>query len=321
MDLFANDLSIQAQFHDLPTFCAAIGRLMTMRDVARRFGRTVYCHRNMVNTEPIAGVSMQRAIQALERDKRADLMVWLTRGGPFWEDDVIYRHGSDEYLEFQDKVVTDTAIGEAAYRSLHGNRCDLVSAIPSEWNFSPVEVVWRREDEGLEDQTARLENWRTPGLLEGALRDAASPLQSWDDLRNASESRFEKLTFARDCFKPLEGFPFADSTAKRCIELLDVLDRLADAFNAEGERTSEGHAIYQTYFTGEKAWFSDSSDTEKHDFHEKLTFSFPEYPAKSLPCPWHGKERHMNFRLHFSWPIRAGEPVYIVYFGPKLTKR
>ncbi len=292
-----------------------------MRDVARRFRRTVYCHRNMVNTEPIAGVSMQRAIQSLERDKRVDLMVWLTRGGPFWEDDVMYRHGSGEYLEFQDSVVTDTAIGEAAYRSLHGNRCDLVSAIPSEWDFSPVEVVWRREDEGLEDQTARLENWRTPGLLEGALRDAASPLQSWDDLRNASESRFEKLTFARDCFKPLEGFPFADSTAKRCIELLNVLDRLAYAFNAEGERTSEGHAIYQTYFTGEKAWFSDSSDTEKHDFHEKLTFPFPGYPAKSLPCPWHGKERHMNFRLHFSWPIQAGEPVYIVYFGPKLTKR
>ena len=29
----------------------------------------------------------------------------------------------------------------------------------------------------------------------------------------------------------------------------------------------------------------------------------------------------MTLRLHFSWPVRAGEPVYVVYAGPKLTKR
>ena len=31
--------------------------------------------------------------------------------------------------------------------------------------------------------------------------------------------------------------------------------------------------------------------------------------------------RRMTLRLHFSWPIRADEPVYVVYVGPKLTKR
>ena len=29
----------------------------------------------------------------------------------------------------------------------------------------------------------------------------------------------------------------------------------------------------------------------------------------------------MTLRLHFSWPIEAGKPVYIVYAGPKITKR
>ena len=29
----------------------------------------------------------------------------------------------------------------------------------------------------------------------------------------------------------------------------------------------------------------------------------------------------MTLRLHFSWPIRSGKPVYIVYAGPKITRR
>ena len=323
MELFVNDLSIHGQFHDLSTFCNAVGRLLEMHKVVQRFNRAVHCHRNLVNTEPIEGVPMQRAIQSLERDKRRVVMIWLTKGGPFW-DDFSDRHGSDEYLAIGDRVVTDTAIGEAAYRSLHGTRCDLVSAIPSEWDFPSFEVVWKRGVEELDDPAAILKNWRTPDSLEENLKDIAPPLQSWDDLRNVSTSRFENLTFACDCFKPLEGFPFADSTANRCIQLLDILEQLACAFGSDGKRTPEGHDIYQTYFTGGKnAWFSDSSDSEKSNpgFVKRLTFPHPEFPGKSLPCTWHGKERYNHFRLHFSWPIRVGEPVYVVYIGPKLTKR
>ena len=69
--------------------------------------------------------------------------------------------------------------------------------------------------------------------------------------------------------------------------------------------------------------FSDSSDkeTRKRRFREALTFPHPGERGSSLFCPWHGKVRHMTLRLHFSWPVRAGRPVYVVYAGPKLTKR
>ena len=44
-------------------------------------------------------------------------------------------------------------------------------------------------------------------------------------------------------------------------------------------------------------------------------------PTKTLFCPWHGKVQTPQLRVHFSYPIRANEPLYIVYVGPKLTKR
>ena len=238
---------------------------------------------------------------------------------PFWDD--LRKHSPDDWLECRSEVVTDSAIGEAAFRKLHGVECGLVSATPSNWDFSPVEVTWRWEVEGIDDQHTKLDNWREIAELEQMLRDAAPPIRSWADLRQTSISRFENLTFAEDCFDPLNGCPFAKSTVEQFTKQLSILDRLTRTFNASGERTPEGNRIYKDLFTGDRAQFSDSSETEKRDFLNELTFAHPDSPGVQLFCTWHGKVRHGMYRLHFSWPIRADEPVYIVYAGPKITRR
>lgn len=323
MDLLTNDLSIHRQFHDTASFRDAFARVMAMRAVARRFDREVHCHRMLLAAEAMPDVPMQRALQRLSKDERRSAMRWLTHGGPFWDDH--RRHGVADYLECGGEVVTDRAIGEAAYRTLdeHMTDCALVSFTPSDWDFSPVEVTWRRADEGLDDRTVTLENWRDAAALEKRLRDMVPPARSWSDLRRLSASRFGSLTFTRDCFDPLEGAPFVKSAADRLLVLLDILDRFARAFDTDGARTPEGHRIYRDHFTGidDQGLFSDSSDTEKRDFRRELTFPHPDDPEKSLFCTWHGKVRHPALRLHFSWPIRRGEPVYVVYIGPKITKR
>ena len=320
METLVNDLSIHEQFHDAGSFRDALGRLMAMRSAARRFGREVHCHRAFLAASPIPGVAMQQAIGqlAVESERRA-AMGWLTRFGPFWDD--LRRHGAGDWLECGGKIVTDSAVGEAAFRTLHGADCGLISFTPSDWDYSPVEVTWRREDEGANDRSTELQNWRSARTLEDGLRDTAPPLRSWDDLRQAAAIRFESLTCAPDCFDPLSGVPFARSVAERFLALLGILDRMARAFDATGARSAEGQRIYQDYFTGDDALFSDSSDKEKRRFREALTFPHPGERGSSLFCPWHGKVRHMTLRLHFSWPVRADRPVYVVYAGPKLTKR
>ena len=321
MEFLANDLSVHRQFHDMSSFRDALGRLMAMRKVAKRFGREVYCHRAFRTVEAMPGVQMQQAIGRLASSERRATMGWLTNRGPFWDD--LRQHHADEWLECKDDVVTDSAVGEAAFRMLHGVECGLVSVTPSHWDYSPVEVTWCPDSEGLDDKTATLRNWRDAGTLEDRLRDAAPAIRSWRDLKESSARRFESLTFAGDCFDPLlAGVPFAPSAAERFVVLLGILDRFACAFDADGMRTAEGHQIYQDYFTGGyNALFSDSSDSEKNKFRMALTFPNPNDPEKELFCTWHGKERSKNFRVHFSWPIECGKPVYVVYAGPKITKR
>ena len=142
--LLANDLSIHEQFHDMASFQDALWRLMAMRRTAQRFGHEVYCHRAFLTTNPMRGVSMQQAIGRFDdKNVKRAAMLWLTKGGPFWDD--IRRHGGSDFLECGADVVTDTAIGEAAYQTLHGLECGLVSFTPSDWNYSPIIVIWHRE--------------------------------------------------------------------------------------------------------------------------------------------------------------------------------
>ncbi len=320
MELLANDLSVHEQFHDTATFRDALSRFVAMRQTAQRYGRELYCHRAMLVTSPMPGVSMQQAIAKLAvESERRSVMGWMTRLGPFWDD--LRKHESDDWLECDGKIVTDSAVGEAAFRALHGITCGLISVTPSDWDFTPIKVIMRREAEGQDDQTTILQNWRDAGALADELRNCAAPIRSWSDLREVSASRFDGLVFSENCFEALAGVPYAQSGAERFFVLLDILDRLAHAFDEGGARTAEGHSIYQDHFTGDRALFSDSSDSEKQRYRNELTFAHPEDNESSLFCTWHGKVSRLNLRLHFSWPIEAGRPVYVVYAGPKITKR
>ena len=323
MELLANDLSLHEQFHDAAAFREAFSRLMAMRNAARRYGREVHCHQMLLAANPMPDVSLHQAIMGFPLDgERRAAMIWLTRAGPFWDD--MRQHAVGDWLELECRgdIVTDSAVGEAAFRTMHGVDCGMVSLSPSDWKFAPVRVTWRRDaEEGLEDRSAALDNWWNVATLEDALQDRAPPIRSWNDLREVSVNRFEGLFFAEDCFTPLAGVPFAKSAAERFLVLLNILERLSREFDETGARTKEGHQIHRDYFTGDRALFSDSSDTEKRDFGGELTFDHPEDPTSSLLCTWHGKVSHPILRLHFSWPIEAKKPVYVVYAGPKITKR
>ena len=263
-------------------------------------------------------MGLQQVIGNLATEQRRAVLTWLTKSGPFWDD--VRWHGADDWLECRGEVVTDTAVGEAAWRCCHGVECGLVSLAPSEWCHSPLRVTWVREAEGLGDRNVAVQNWWCEEVL-GAALGSQTPLGSWDDLRDASRNRFAGLVFAEDCFAPLAGVPFAKSAADRFVVLLGVLDRLANAFGDDGVRDAEGHRILQSHFAGERSLFSDSSASEKREFEHELTFAHPDDPAASLFCTWHGKISHLTLRLHFSWPVEAGRPVYVVYAGPKITKR
>ncbi len=324
MDLLFNDLSIHEQFHDLDSFHQALERLMEMRAAAKRFDREVYCNSNLVNSSPDQRFSMQQTINQLEdKNKRRAIMLWLTKG-PFWDAQEQRKHNENDLLKCVNKdhkVVTDTAVGEAAFRMLGGSACGIVSIKPSDWEFSPVNVIYRDGNGQSGGQSVDIDNFLDLSTLKSNLQDVEPLIRSWSALKNTALSQFSRLTFAEDCFEPLAKLPFAQCSAKTLVARLDVLSQLADARDKDGAQSVEDQQIYKKHFTGKAAWFSDSSETEKQRFKEKLIFPHPERPDHQLFCPYHGKERHLQLRLHFSWPIQPGQPVYVVYIGPKLTKK
>ena len=319
MEIFLNDQSLHGQYGDRSAFKKSLDRIMAMRALAKRFDRDVYCHSAILTRDVHQGVSLQRVVGALPRDQQRAVMRWLDRGGPFWWRD--RRHGGDDYLESQGDLVTESAIAEAAFRTLRDEECSLMSFSPSDWNQSPIDVIWRREAEGFDDESVAVENFWTAGDLEARLARAMAPIRSWAQVQQVSEQGFPGLTFGEDCFSPLRGLPFRRSAATRILELLRILDRFAAAFHADGSRSREGHRIRRDHFAGDSAVFSDSSLTEKRKFGQRLTFPHPDEPDEALPCTWHGKVRTMTLRMHFSWPVRYGKPVYVMYIGQKITRR
>lgn len=320
MDLHLNERSIDRQFEDRAAFRQAVGQVIRMREVARRFRLGVHLHRQaLVVVEPVPGVGLRRAVSGWSREEQRSFLGWLTRDGPFW-DDPLERY-RDEFLECRGEVVTDSGIGAAVCRRIEGSEAALVSAAPSEWDDSPVIVIWRRTNEEGGEQRFEMENFREPGKLEERLRETPAELRSWSVLGEAARVRFSRLTFGANWLDGLSGVPFSASAARQIVSLLEVLDRLCGAFDAEGRRTAEGHRIHRDHFEGKRARFSDSSDTEKQALASRLSFPHPTKEGETIRCGWHGKVFRGQLRLHFSWPARAREPLYIVYVGPKRTRR
>ncbi len=311
VDLLANELSVHGQFHDDWSFRDAISRLMRMWNVAQRHCNMIHCARGFRNVEPRPGVRLEPALRAVPPDERRLFLSWLNKGGPFWDDS--RRHGPDEWLQCRGEVVTDSSVGEAAFRSLSGSGCGLVSLKPSNWDYTPVRVFRRHGDEEPPAERADLPNWRDPESLAEGLRAIPPSVRTWWDFQREIR-RYPNLRFAPGCMDPLDGLPFSDGAVRELLRRLDVLNRFAGLRDG----TRKKRQLREKHFVGRKAWFSDSSDDEKVKFGQKMTFRHPDKPGETLFCPWHGKVKIQQLRIHFSWPET---PIYVVYIGQKLTRR
>jgi hypothetical protein len=314
MEVLLNELSLYGQFSSVSAFQSAIDMIMLARGKIRQFGGELRCHRNLTQVKVTHELRLQQVILRLDRNKRGALMSWLTKEGPFWEDS--RQHDSNEYFAYQDDVVTDSAIGEAAYQCANDGDYHVLSFAPSNWQFSPIPIKWHREHAIVID----IMNHWDMNSLESALQVAAPPIRSWQQLAKDMQIHCPSLTFSENSFESLYSHPFVNGAAKRIVELLKVLDKFKTCFDENGCRTAEGHHLYQEHFTGDKVWFSDSSPSEKNVFKSELTFKNPNDDTYVLFCTWHGKIKTPQFRIHFSWPITVDSPLYVPYIGPKITK-
>ena len=310
VDLILNELSIDEQFYDVASFRVAIDRVMRMRSTARKFGREVYCRRTTVNRMANPTTSfLQMIFRTFSDHEISAIRGWLTKHGPFSEE-----HDPNCWFDCNGELVSDSALAEAAYCLFAGiEKRGVVSLIPSNWEYSPLLVTL---GEGFPQSIIELDNFWDPVKLEAALQVTEPPVKSWFELEEVCRRRFQKLIFSEDSFRDMDGRPFAIASANRIASRLDVLDRLV---GLSGLQTLEGRQLYGQHFIGDRAWFSDSSDTEKRTFRRALTFQNPMDKSQELFCTWHGKINTPPYRIHFSWPITPSGQIYVVYIGWKIT--
>lgn len=305
------------------SFGESVREIMAIRSLIVSSGRSIYCHRQMLLCNVAPDTPLSKAVNSLTLDEKRAFLRWLTQHGPFWEED--RRHDPGDWLETKLGIVTDSAVAEAAFFGLSGIERSLISFSPSDWNDSPIDVNYLCEEAELKHIS--VSNYWRKEQIENALRDAPIKIDSWQLLGETLRAQCSNLIFPDETFSPLNGHPFSESAAVRILFICNTLNKLKSCFNDEGQRTAEGHEIYQNFFTGKKedggrgALFSDSSDSEKNEFTDKMTFSIPGQENREIFCPWHGKVQTPQMRVHFSWPIRHDEDMYIMYVGPKITKR
>ena len=315
MELIVNDLSIHGQFLHVSAFREAFKQILKARNLARRIGKELVSHREFVCRHISPTTTVFEAIQTFNRDEKRAILGWLTRQGPFWEDRPA--HSVEEWFECRGELVTETVLAEAAYANHLGFDYRTVSLSPSDWTLSPISVLWK-SNSPIEVEIHNY--WELRSLI-SALEQQERPLDSWSALETISRQRFDMLSFTQDCFTTMGSYPFAKSAAMRIFSRLKVLNLLAMSIDESGHRTTEGHRLYREYFTGDNAFFSDSSDSEKIKFRENLTFQHPEKSDQVVVCGWHGKVHRPPFRIHFCWPFQNSSKFHVVHVGRKLTTR
>lgn len=322
MDFLINDLSIHGQFNTASDFVKSVDTVMAIRQTIHRAGRAFFCHRGLSGARVTALLTMPQAIQEMPEAKRRAWMQWLTKQGPYWQDE--RQHSGDDWLECEgDPIYTDHAIGEAGFCILHGSHREVVSIDPSDWLRTPITLSWLKEEASKWD--IRVANHWAVDTVTEVLERLPRPFDSWASLEEHVRRSRESIVIADDAFEPLAGYPYVKSVAESIANLLHVLDKMNAAFDENGQCTAEYNRLYQTYFVGSAPYFTDESDTNKRDYRSKLTFPDPVVAGESLFCSWHGKVNSPSsfppIRIHFTWPTNATNTVCVVYVGPKITTR
>jgi len=319
MAFYLNEISIHNQFHDSEHFLNSLRLLWGCKELLHRHQYALNCTRSVLGNRPVMNDIKFRSVigNLQDRNIQRAILRWVDQDGPFWDDDQVRLHSPDEYFSCSsDEIVTDTALAEAAYLAWMGHDTALVSFAPSDYLKNPLLVSWYKTSYDKVD--IYLDNYWDYIELGKWLATMSTPLHSWAQMFERVRAEFTNLVFLTSFETGFNGLPFNSTIADHAIRLLAILNELKGCFDCNGERTPRGHEIYQDFFTGGKAKFSDESDTNKVKFEKELTFE--DLDGNPIFCPFHGKISYQSYRLHFSWPITRDGILYITYLGPKITK-
>jgi hypothetical protein len=316
MRCYINDLSIDAQFGTPIAFIEALKDLLAVRIVSGL--PLLFVSRDIFYDRPVcANATVSRVLfDCADRDFKRSALAWLSKDGPFLEDDKLEVPG--RFL-FENYDVTDQGLGEAARRCQANDDSATFSFGGGSIDFQIAELNVLHD---LSNDESVVSNYWEPAALRAEALQAAPPLMSWEALLAYCRRRFTNLMFGENIEDVLRPHPFSVVVRDRTLILLRVLNDLMEHRDAGGALDATAEELRKQWFEGGEAPFSRESDRNEARFATKMTFEDPADKSKSLTCFYHGKIQTPAFRIHFEWPVPKGQDVLkVVYIGPKLSKR
>ena len=314
MEWHINDLSLVGQYPDPGEFREALEPLIRLRHRSPTIAARLYCSRSFSQRPATASHLVQHAVLALKDRTYATLVLtWLSKAGPFWDDERL--SNPDDYFRFEGTDVTNQGLGEAARRRIASIDAGVFSFVYGSKRFaaSPLHVNHGIEEEPLPGVDVL--NWWN--ILD--LAAAATPrTDSWVEMLETARIRFSRLKFSASINKDLESVPFHTGIVDLIYQRLGVLQAIAEeTTDLGGTLSRRGLELHQEYFVGDKAQFSSEKPRRVSD----LSFPDPDSPSTQMFCPWHGKVKMGQFRIHFEWPRPKNQrEIKVGYIGPKITK-
>ena len=318
MMFLLNELSLHNQYKTESEFIKSLRIVLETRELLRTYHRTLYCGRKTLGNRVVMRSMPLRKIVGNLSDKNIQRTVfqWIDKDGPFWDDERL--HSSEEYYSEgrNENIVTDTVLAEAAFRVLEKMETSIFSFSPSDYLFSPV--IINRHCDSTAVINLQISNYWQIQFLGDLLAKLETPVQSWIQLIEYANSHFTNLTFLPSFEVRLRGQPFSTTIAEQAIRLLSIINELKNCFDDLGHRSRKGEELIESFFTGDRARFSDELSTNINRFSKELTFR--KIDGTPILCSFHGKISHRYYRLHISWPVTKNDPLYVAYLGPKITK-
>lgn len=314
MTILFNERSLRKNIKSSEELFEELKSVMKVRQILLKREIHIHCHRNLINYNFENGEVILNHIMRFDKTELIDVMNWLSKTGPFWDDEQLHSI-ADNYFH-DGEAVSGTALAEAAAQSYCENKHDVFSLMNEKYSDSKINILWRDNSTCL---SLNIDNHLSSESLEERIKSSEKNIESWGQLEVMARKVFLNIDFTDGCFVFLKKIPFYKAASRSIFEKLKVLDKIKSCFDESGSFTQEGNEIYRDHFTGDKAWFSDSSESEKNDFSNEMTFKIKDGDNRS--CPWHGKVKTPQIRIHFTYPIEHQSPLYVVYVGGKITKR
>ncbi|MBF0612258.1 MAG: hypothetical protein G8345_07555 [Magnetococcales bacterium] len=316
-----NEISLQGQFNNENDLKKVIIPLLHLRKSGALSNVRLFVSHSIKDRPVTPEYSFAQLVRVSgDRDFRNALLNWLGKDGPFWEEH--RQANADDYFEHDGVDVTDSGLAEAARRQLGGldSHTFSFSGGNHSFAFSPL-VVTQGLSEEILNRCEIINYWRVEDLKDSMQQ--AIPFANWKNMLDKARTTLPNLIFSPNILDILAPHPWNLRVGQRVLELLIILNNIVNERKQDDSLTQNGLELRRNYFEGERAPFTDESDSNKRDFEKELTFSDPEAPGRpDLFCPWHGKIHTAHYRIHFQWPLPAGQRVMkIVYIGPKITKK